>query len=51
LPNLERIIALTGGFKVSFGIAHRLADAALQSVLGSSHVDLPPSFRVPHHLL
>lgn len=50
LPDAERIIALTGGFKVSFGIAHRLADAALQSVLGFSDVDIPPSFRVPHHL-
>ena len=50
LPDAGRIIALTGGFKVSFGIAHRLAEAALQSVLGTAHVDIPPSFRVPHHL-
>ncbi|MET3614710.1 glycine oxidase [Rhizobium aquaticum] len=50
LPDAERIIALTGGFKVSFGIAHRLADAAFQSVLGLADVDIPPSFRVPHHL-
>lgn len=50
LPDAERIIALTGGFKVSFGIAHRLADAALQTVLGAADVDIPRSFRVPHHL-
>ncbi len=50
LPGAERIIALTGGFKVSFGIAHRLAEAALQSVLGLADVDIPPSFRVPYHL-
>lgn len=50
LPDAEHIIALTGGFKVSFGIAHRLADAALQSVLGLADVDIPPSFRVRHHL-
>ncbi len=47
LPDAERIIALTGGFKVSFGIAHRLADAALQSVLGFADVDIPPSFECP----
>lgn len=51
LAGAERIIALTGGFKVSFGIAHRLADAALQSVLGAADVDIPPSFRVAHHLV
>ncbi|HZG28584.1 MAG TPA: FAD-binding oxidoreductase [Ensifer sp.] len=50
LPEAKRIIALTGGFKVSFGIAHRLADAALQSVLGSSDVAIPDTFRVEHHL-
>ncbi len=50
LPDAERIIALTGGFKVSFGIAHRLADAALQSVLGSAAVEIPETFRPQHHL-
>ncbi|HWU64547.1 MAG TPA: FAD-binding oxidoreductase [Ensifer sp.] len=50
LPGLERIIALTGGFKVSFGIAHRLADAALRDVLGSAAVEIPATFRVQHHL-
>ncbi|MCD2174183.1 NAD(P)/FAD-dependent oxidoreductase [Rhizobium sp. C4] len=50
LPGAERIIALTGGFKVSFGIAHRLADAALQAVLGTAEVAIPRTFRVPHHL-
>lgn len=50
LPDAARIIALTGGFKVSFGIAHRLADAALQSLLGSAGVGIPESFRIEHHL-
>lgn len=50
LPEAQRIIALTGGFKVSFGIAHRLADAALQSVLRSAEVEIPSTFRVEHHL-
>lgn len=50
LPGTERIIALTGGFKVSFGIAHRLADAALKSVFGSTDMDIPETFRIEHHL-
>lgn len=50
LPGAERIIALAGGFKVSFGIAHRLADAALQSVLGAPDVDIPETFQISRHL-
>ncbi len=50
LPGAERIIALAGGFKVSFGIAHRLADAALQSVLGAPDVDIPKTFQISRHL-
>jgi len=50
LPDAEHVIALTGGFKVSFGIAHRLAEAALQSVLRSTDVGIPETFRVEHHL-
>lgn len=48
-PDFPRICALTGGFKVSFGIAHRLADAALSGLSGTA-VDLPPSFLFEHHL-
>lgn len=50
LPGAERVIALTGGFKVSFGIAHRLAEAALQPLLQRSSVAMPDTFRVEHHL-
>lgn len=48
-PDFPRISALTGGFKVSFGIAHRLADAALSGMAGK-RIDLPSSFLLEHHL-
>ncbi len=48
-PSHPSVIALAGGFKVSFGLAHRLADAALAG-LGGKPVDLPPSFTLAHHL-
>lgn len=48
-PDLPRLVALTGGFKVSFGLAHRLADAALASVVGQP-LDVPDSFLLSSHL-
>lgn len=48
-PEYPEIVALTGGFKVSFGLAHRLADAALCAVQGKD-MDVPPSFRTEAHL-
>jgi glycine oxidase len=48
-PDHARVIALTGGFKVSFGIAHRLADAALNAVNGRE-MRLPASFTLANHL-
>jgi Glycine/D-amino acid oxidases (deaminating) len=48
-PDHPSIVALTGGFKVSFGLAHRLADAALAAVRGQ-RADLPPSFVAAEHL-
>lgn len=48
-PSHPSVIALAGGFKVSFGLAHRLADAALAGFGGKSF-DLPPSFTLAHHL-
>ncbi len=46
LPDHTRIVALTGGFKISFGVAHRLADSALDAVFGTENAPLPPSFTV-----
>jgi len=48
-PDHPQVIALTGGFKVSFGLAHRLADAALDAVK-SRKMRLPASFTLAHHL-
>ncbi|MEH6691559.1 MAG: FAD-dependent oxidoreductase [Pseudorhizobium pelagicum] len=43
------VIALTGGFKVSFGIAHRLADAALCAMAGQA-MEVPEAFTFESHL-
>ncbi|MDQ1186715.1 NAD(P)/FAD-dependent oxidoreductase [Agrobacterium larrymoorei] len=48
-PERPEFVALTGGFKVSFGLAHRLADAALCAVQGKD-MDVPSSFRSEAHL-
>lgn len=48
-PLAERIIALTGGFKVSFGLAHVLARAAIASIVGRD-AGLPAGFATAHHL-
>ncbi len=48
-PDHARVIALTGGFKVSFGIAHKLADAAL-NVVNGREMRLPMSFTLANHL-
>ena len=49
LPGMPRVILCTGGYKITLGIAHRMADAALGFVTGEGPV-LPPSFGVAHHL-
>jgi len=50
-PDHPRLIALTGGFKVSFGLAHRLAEAAI-CIAGDAHCDfsLPQSFSISSHI-
>ena len=50
IPGHENVIALTGGFKISFGMAHRLADSALDFVLGRGLAPLPPGFTVEGQL-
>lgn len=50
LPGHPNVIALTGGFKISFGVAHRLALSALDAVLGQGHAPLPPGFTVEGQL-
>ncbi len=48
-PDFDRLFVLGGGFKISFGIAHALADAIVDGLLGQD-VALPASFGVEHHL-
>ncbi|WP_084366911.1 FAD-binding oxidoreductase [Rhizobium sp. RU36D] len=48
-PEHGNVLALTGGFKVSFGLAHRLAEAVLAPLTGAS-ISLPPGFDMAHHL-
>ncbi|WP_245480405.1 FAD-binding oxidoreductase [Neorhizobium sp. NCHU2750] len=48
-PDHANVIALGGGFKVSFGVAHLLADAALEAVLGRA-MGVPPSFSLVNHM-
>lgn len=49
LPQSPRIVVCTGGFKISFGIAHKMADAALAFVAGRA-AQMPDSFSVAAHL-
>ncbi|MDO1582227.1 NAD(P)/FAD-dependent oxidoreductase [Rhizobium oryzicola] len=48
-PDAPRVIALTGGFKVSFGLAHSLAECAL-GLMTDGPRTVPDSFRLDHHL-
>ncbi|TCV74513.1 glycine oxidase [Neorhizobium sp. R1-B] len=48
-PDHRKVIALTGGFKVSFGLAHKLAEVALRTVNGEE-MQLPDSFALESHL-
>jgi glycine oxidase len=50
-PDYPSLIALTGGFKVSFGLAHRLAEAAVREAVGTPGCfNLPPSFTLASHI-
>ena len=49
IPDHPKLVALTGGFKVSFGLAHFLADAALQTVCGHTPV-IPSGFHLQQHV-
>lgn len=50
LPGHERTYAATGGFKISYGIAHLVAEALVAEITGQEPVaDLPETFRPDHH--
>lgn len=52
LPEAPRVILATGGFKISFGIAHRMAAAAIAAVTGAPDAgpELPAELKPRHHL-
>ncbi|MEI2300133.1 NAD(P)/FAD-dependent oxidoreductase [Ensifer sp. MJa1] len=49
-PDHPNILVLTGGFKVSFGIAHRLARFAVDEIAGVPSIDMPSSFVCRDHI-
>ena len=50
-PDHPRLHALTGGFKVSFGLAHRLAECVTGEIAGQpAGFDLPDSFALSSHI-
>ncbi len=49
-PDFPRLLTLTGGFKVSFGLAHRLAASVIGDIAGQSDIPLPVSFRCAEHI-
>ncbi|KAA1182610.1 FAD-binding oxidoreductase [Rhizobium tropici] len=50
-PDHPSLIALTGGFKVSFGLAHRLAEAAVREAADMAcRFKLPQSFTLVSHI-
>lgn len=48
-PDHANVSLMTGGFKVSFGLAHALARVVLDEMKGGT-LDVPPSFTVAAHL-
>jgi glycine oxidase len=48
-PDHARVSLMTGGFKVSFGLAHALARQVLDEMKGGT-LGVPPSFTVSAHL-
>lgn len=50
LPGYDRTYAATGGFKISFGIAHLVADCLVADIRGRTPKHpLPDTFRPDHH--
>ncbi len=49
-PDHENLSVLTGGFKVSFGIAHRLARFVVDEITGQPLIDIPGSFLCQNHI-
>ncbi|MBU4527652.1 MAG: FAD-binding oxidoreductase [Hoeflea sp.] len=49
VPGAPNVLAMAGGFKISFGIAHRMADCLVAGITGSAGPAIPQSFAVEYH--
>jgi glycine oxidase len=51
-PDHPALIALTGGFKITFGLAHRLAEVAVGGISGTSRfaAKMPEGFTLANHI-
>lgn len=60
MPEAENVIIATSGFKITFGVAHKMADVAIEHILGEhilgehilgeKNTNVPESFRISAHL-
>ncbi len=50
VPEYEGLHICTGGFKITFGIAHRMAEATTAPIVGKPGLEMPPSFRVENRV-
>lgn len=49
VPGAPGVLAMAGGFKMTFGIAHRMADCLVAEITGAPGPEIPLSFSVEHH--
>ncbi|KJS09664.1 MAG: hypothetical protein VR78_15590, partial [Hoeflea sp. BRH_c9] len=49
VPGAPGVLAMAGGFKISFGIAHRMADALVALITRAEGPEVPESFSVAWH--
>jgi len=50
VPDHSGLHICTGGFKITFGIAHRMAQAVLAPIVGNPALTIPPSFQVENRV-
>lgn len=49
-PGHRHLLVATGGFKITFGIAHEMARCVLELARGGSGAAIPESFRLENHM-
>lgn len=50
MPEHRNVIVSTSGFKITFGVAHKMADVAIEHILGDLKTVVPDSFKIAAHL-